>query len=405
MRRVVITGRGVVSPFGAGVTPLLEALQTGKIGVCLQPAWHSIQGMHVSIAAPVPQLNEKIIPRPIRRTMGRVSILASLASRAALEDARLDIAAMDQTRIGLYMGSTTGSLAASEDFFSRFVQQGMEQTPGTEFMKIMSHTTAVNVALYLGIRGRVESLSAACATASQTIGAGFEAIRYGILDTVIAGGAEELHPTTAGTFDILAAASRQGDPEKAPRLFDQARDGLVLGEGAGVLVLEEREQARRRGATIFGEVKGYASVCSADHMTAPSADAMQDCMQQAMRSAEVAPIKISAVNAHATGTLLGDASEASALQSLFDDKVAVTAFKGSTAHTLAAAGGIESIGVLGMMEAGQLWPIRRLDTPLAEGRELDFVRTPRDWEPGYVMKNSFAFGGINVSLVLAPPEE
>lgn len=402
MRRVVITGRGVQSPFGAGITPLLEALQNGKSGIRIQPQWESIPGLNVTIAAPVPFLEEKIIPRPIRRTMGRVSILASLASQAAVDEAGLDISTLDHSRLGLFMGSTTGSLAASEDFFSRYVQQGMEQTPGTEFMKIMSHTTAVNVALYLGIRGRVESLSAACATASQTIGAGFEAIRHGILDTVIVGGAEELHPTTAGTFDILAAASRQTDPEQAPRLFDQARDGLVLGEGAGVLVLEDRAQAMKRGATIYGEVKGYASVCSADHMTAPSAEAMTECMQQAMMMADIAPDKISAVNAHATGTLLGDASEASALQRVFSNRVAVTAFKGSTAHTLAAAGGIESIGVLGMMTAKQLWPIVRLEKPLEEGAELDFVHSIREWNPGNVMKNSFAFGGINVSLVLAP---
>jgi 3-oxoacyl-[acyl-carrier-protein] synthase II len=305
-------------------------------------------------------------------------------------------------RTCLIFGSTLGSPAVMEEFFVRYAGQGFEQTPGTDFLKVMGHTTAVNAALFLGVSGRVESLSAACATSAQCVGSAFEAIREGRCDVALAGGAEELHPATAGTFDILGAASRAQDPAAAPRPFDQMRDGLVLGEGGAALVLEEYEQAKRRQARIYAEVIGYATTCSAGHMTAPSAESMQACMQRALDSARITAQEISAVNGHATGTLQGDAAEALATLAVIGHKAPVTAFKGNLGHTLAASGAMETIGILGMMANRMLWPIRNLSQPLAEGQELEFLLAARTWQPGLVLKNTFAFGGINASLVLAP---
>lgn len=405
MRRVVVTGMGALSPLGLDVASLWEGLAAGRSGMQAMPGWQGVPGLQARVAGLVPAFDPKQIPRPLRRTMGRVSLLAALACSQAAADAGLSGQDLASERTGLIFGSTLGSPAVMEEFFVRYAHQGFEQTPGTDFLKVMGHTTAVNAALVLGVTGRVESLSAACATSAQCLGSGYEAVRDGRCDLVLAGGAEELHPTTAGTFDILGAASRTREPEQAPRPFAAERDGLVLAEGAGALVLEEYGRARGRGAKIYAELAGYATVCSAGHMTAPSAKSMQDCIQRALAGAGLQPADLTAVNAHATGTRQGDAAEAEALLAVLGGRrVPVTAFKGHIGHTLAASGALEAIGLAGMLVRRTLWPIRNLGQPLPEGAGLDFVAAARPWQPGPVLKNNFAFGGINASLVLAPVE-
>jgi 3-oxoacyl-[acyl-carrier-protein] synthase II len=400
----VITGVGALTPLGLGVPELWAGLAANRSGVRAAPEWEAVPGLHVRIGAFVPDFDEKVIPRPARRTMGRVAQLAAVACQQAARDAGLTAEDFASERMGLFYGSTLGSPSVAQDYFVTYARQGMEQINGTDFLKVMSHTTAVNVSLFLGITGRVESLAAACATSTQTIGSAFEAIRHGIADVMLAGGSDELHPTTAGTFDILYATSRATDPNLAPRPFDRARDGLVLGEGAGALVLEELSRARARGAKIYGEVLGYATVCSAIHMTQPHAESMVTCMRLACAQAGLAPAAIAAVNAHATGTLQGDAAEAEATLTFLGTRAPVTAFKGQLGHTLAASGAIESIALAGMFAQKELWPIAHLQDPLPEGAGLDFVGARRAWVPGPVLKNSFAFGGVNATLVLAPWE-
>jgi 3-oxoacyl-[acyl-carrier-protein] synthase II len=403
-RRVVITGMGALTPLGLSVAPLWEGLAANRSGVRSAPEWEAVPGLHVRIGAFVPEFNEKIIPRPARRTMGRVAQLAAVACQQAAQDAHLEEADFTSERLGLIYGSTLGSPSVAQDYFVSYAKQGMDQINGTDFLKVMSHTTAVNVSLFLGITGRVESLAAACATSTQAIGSAYEAIAHGLADVMLCGGSEELHPTTAGTFDILYATSRTTDPGLAPRPFDAARDGLVLGEGAGALVLEELARARARGAKIYGEVLGYATTCSAIHMTQPHAESMATCMRQALSQAGLEPAQVAAVNAHATGTLQGDAAEAQATRAFVGTHAPITAFKGQLGHTLAASGAIECIAIAGMFAQKELWPITHLQNPLPEGEGLDFVRTKRAWVPGPVLKNSFAFGGINASLVLAPAD-
>ncbi len=401
-RRVVVTGMGALSPLGLDVASLWEGLAENRSGIRAVPEWEAVRGLHVRVGGFVPGYNEKMIPRQARRTMGRVAQLAALACQQAAVHAKLTAEDYASPRFGLIYGSTLGSPSVGESFFVNYHQQGMDQTNATDFLKVMSHTTAVNVSLFLGITGRVESLAAACATSTQAVGSAFEAIRCGRSDLVLAGGSEELHPTTAGTFDIMAATSRTTDPMAAPRPFDANRDGLVLGEGAGALVLEEYEHARARGAVMYGEVLGYATTCSAIHMTQPHAESMTTCMRLALASAGLDVTHVQAVNAHATGTLQGDVAEAQATRTLLGTHVPVTAFKGQLGHTLAASGAIESVAIFGMMDRRELWPILHLTHPLPEGADLDFVTTRRAWNPGVVLKNSFAFGGINASLVLAP---
>jgi 3-oxoacyl-[acyl-carrier-protein] synthase II len=401
-RRVVITGMGALTPLGLDVPALWEGLANNRSGVRAVPEWEKVPGLHVRVGAFVPEFNEKLIPRQARRTMGRVAQLAALACQQAAQDAKLTTEDFVSDRFGLIYGSTLGSPSVAQDFFVNYHHQGMEQINGTDFLKVMSHTTAVNIALFLGITGRVESLAAACATSTQSIGSAFEAVQNGLVDTMLAGGSEELHPTTAGTFDILYATSRSADPNSASRPFDQHRDGLVLGEGAGAIVLEEYEHAKKRGAKIHGEIIGYATTCSAQHMTQPHAGSMETCMRQALANAGLQPGAVAAVNAHATGTLQGDVAEAQATRALLGTRVPVTAFKGHMGHTLAASGAIETIAILGMFAQGTLWPILNLSQPLAEGADLDYITLSRAWAPGPVLKNSFAFGGINASLVITP---
>jgi 3-oxoacyl-[acyl-carrier-protein] synthase II len=249
----------------------------------------------------------------------------------------------------------------------------------------------------------VDSTCAACVSASQAVGAGYEAIKAGAQNVMICGGSEEMHWVPAGVFDILFATStRYNDrPDLSPRPFDRDRDGLVVAEGAGTVVLEELEHARRRGARIHAEVLGYGTNCDGAHVTAPSADGMADAMRLALADAALAPDRIDYVNAHATATLVGDVSESHASLSVLGPKVPISSTKGFTGHTLGACGTIEVAFCVAMMRDGFIAPTRNLDRVDPECAKLDYVfGAPRDAKLEHVMTNNFAFGGINTSLIL-----
>ena len=336
--------------------------------------------------------------------MGRMAILGSLAARDAVADAGLDERALASDRIGVALGSTTGSPASLEQFFGDILATGgIEQLEGTLFMRVMSHTVAANVAAALGTRGRLLAPCSACASSTQAVGVGYETIREGHQDLMVCGGAEEVHPTIAAVFDVLHAASRNYNdtPQRTPRPFDRDRDGLVVSEGAAVVVLEDYEHARARGATICAEVIGYATSCDTRHMTLPNEEAMLLCMEQAIRSAGIEPRELDYINAHATGTEVGDPAEAEATRRLVGDAVPVSATKGYTGHPLAASGAMEIIFCLLMMRDGFLVPTKNLEH-VARGCEgLAHVRRLTHASPRLIMSNSFAFGGVNASVILA----
>lgn len=401
MNRVVITGQGIVSPIGNRPETAWKALMENRTGIADMPDWADVKDLRIRLAGCCSGYDAKQIKRKDRRTMGAMSVMAALSALDALDQAGIDQTRICSDRAGVAMGSTTGSGSIIEDLFKGFFETGgISRLEGTAFMKIMNHSVAANLAAMLGTRGRVISPSAACATSTQAIGMGWELIRNGTQDIMICGGADELHPSTAGVFDVLNAASRCKAPGQAPKPFHKDRDGLVVGEGAGTLVLENMTHALARGAEIFGEITGFHTCCDGSHMTSPQDRGMLACMTGAMASARCTIEDIDYINAHATGTLLGDAAESRAISMLGAQNTPVSATKGYTGHTLAAAGVMEVLFCLGMIKHAILIPTRNLDSVADDCAEITHVRKIRKKELRQVMTSNFAFGGINATLII-----
>lgn len=402
-KRVVITGIGAVSPFGRGFDVLFTALREGRSAVCRLPELDEVKGLSTRVAALVKDADMNEVPRKVRRSMSPMSVYAYWAANEAIAGADIDEETVRGGRFGLAMGSTLGSPHAAEEFFtSYFPDKSIERIKAMVFFRIMGHSAAANVAQALGIRGRVIAPTGACATSCQAVGAGYEAIVMNRQDFMLCGGADEYHPLTSATFDIMMAASadHNDDPQKTPRPFDAARSGVVCGEGAGALLLESLDSALSRGAPIFAELCGFSSTSDPSSIANPDPLPVYSCMKEALDDAEIAPSDISYVNAHATGTLLGDAAESRAIAMLFGDTVPVSGFKGHMGHTMAASGVLELAGCLGMMRHSLLIPTRNLDTPAPECGGINHIRELAAQPLTAVLKNNFAMGGINCSLVL-----
>jgi 3-oxoacyl-[acyl-carrier-protein] synthase II len=403
MRRVVITGWGALTPIGNDAESICAALKSGRSGIRAMPEWSDTQDLHTRVAGTVGDFDEKAISREHRRSMGRVAVLAAVASKRALEMSRLDPALLGSGRVGISIGQTVGSASALKAFFDTLRDETPRALKSTTFLQMMGHSAAANVALMLRCTGRVWSPSAACASSSQAIGQGWETIREGHQDVMLCGGAEELHVTTAITFDIVGGTSRafNASPGKTPRPFDSRRDGLAVSEGSGVLVLEEREHAHRRGADILGEVLGYATTCDAEHMSSPAKSGMARTIRLALESAGLKSADIEYVNAHATGTPTGDGIEAQATLEVLGDQVPVSSTKGHTGHTLAGCGAIEAVFTLLMMQRGFLAPTLNLEEIAPECRGPNLLQQPLERRVARAMSNNFAFGGVNTSLIFS----
>jgi 3-oxoacyl-[acyl-carrier-protein] synthase II len=403
-RRVVVTGIGLATPIGNDMRAVSSALRNDHHGIRIKPEWAEIRDLDTRLAAEVRDLDLTRYPRKKARTMGRVALLATYATEQAVADAGLDDEALSSGKVGLAYGSTHGSSSEYEGWCrTLFKNGGMTGLAATTYLKFMSHTCAANLALYYGIRGRIVSTCAACVSASQAIGYGSEMVRAGLADVMVCGGAEEMHFTHAGIFGVMFATSRAYNdrPGESPRPFDSKRDGLVIGEGAGTLVLESYERARARGAHIHAEILGFATNCDGTHVTSPSVEGMADSMRLALQDAELSPGRIEYVNAHATATEVGDIAESLAMLQVLGPRVPVSSTKGFTAHTLGACGAIEAAFCIAMMNEGWLAPNRTLTEVDPRCAPLDYLRgPPRDVRTSVVMTNNFAFGGINTSLIL-----
>lgn len=402
MKRVVITGVGVVSPLGNQPDEMMDGLLAGRSAVEKMDSWSSFQGLHSLVGAPAVLENERQIPRQKRRSMGRLSMFAAIAAKQAVEDAGLSEEELASDRTGCAVGSTMGSAASITETFELVLPENdISQLPSTKFFQCVSHTAAMNVSQYLGISGTVYAPSAACASGLQGIGAGFDLIRMGRQDRVLCGGAEELHPTVTGSFDVLFATSshHNDSPKTTPRPFDKNRDGLVCGEGAGILVLEDMDLALARGAKIYAEVLGFSTCGSGAHISQSNADAMVRCLRQVLKESDVQPLEIDYISAHATATAHGDVEEAGALRDIFGDAVPVSSLKGHIGHTLGASGPIELIASLEMMKRGVIVPTLNLEKVDPECAGIQHVFQPLEREVNTIIKNSFAFGGINAALV------
>ncbi len=402
LKRVVITGMGSVSPLGYSVPEMMDGLSANRSAVQRMDEWKR-EGLQSRLGAPLTMKNERDIPRRARRTMSPMSIYGAQASDQALADAGIHRDEVEgMRRMGCVMGHTTGSPITIDESYEMLAEHGNFAMLGaSEFFRTLSHTVTLNVANYLGIRGCVLATSSACASGLQAVGTGADLIRLGRQDMMLCGGAEELHETVVGSFDLLYATSvdYNDDPTSTPRPFDRDRDGLVCGEGAGVVLLESYEHAVERDAHVYGEVLGYHTCGSGTHVSQSDQESMTECMLEALEQAQMEPEDIDYVNAHATGTRQGDAAEAEAIGNVFGDQVPVSSLKGHQGHTLGASGSIELIASLEMMRRGELLPTRNLENVAPDCQGPDYVREKREGEVGCIMKNSFAFGGINAALV------
>lgn len=404
MRRVVVTGIGGISALGADWKSIEAGLRACRNAVRAMPEWDRYGEMATRLAAPVTDFTTPVHwTRKQLRSMGRVSQLAVRSAELALSDAGLAdaLAELRDGRLGVACGSSVGSTADIRDF-AEMLMTG--QAPGlnaNSYVRMMPHTTAANVGIFLGLTGRIIPTSSACTSGSQAIGYAFEAIRYGRQEMMLAGGAEELCPSEAMAFDLLYATSRRNDtPHLAPAPYDRDRDGLVVGEGGGMLLLESLESAEARGARIHAEIVGFASNSDGTHVTRPSDVTMARVMALALADAGVPPEVVGYVNGHGTATEQGDIAETVATNRVFGTRVPISSQKSYLGHTLGACGALEAWITIGCMNVGWFPPTINLSHVDPRCGELDYLTgNGRDIDTEFAMSNNFAFGGVNTSLV------
>ena len=334
--------------------------------------------------------------------MGRVSLLATAASEKDLRQAGLlDDPVLTSGRAGVSYGSSTGSTDAVTEFGRMIWEKSLDRVNGTSYLRMMGHTAPVNIGVFFGLQGRVYTTSSACTSGSQGIGYAYDAIRHGQQDIMVAGGAEELCPTEVAVFDTLYATSTRNDePGRTPPPFDRDRDGLVIGEGACTLVLENLDHALARGAKVLAEVVGFGTNSDCRHPTQPSAETMRVAMRLALEDAELQAADIGYVSAHGTATERGDIAESHATHTLFGDRVPISSMKSYMGHTLGACGALESWFAIEMMNRGRFAHTANLENPDERCAPLDYIMGEgRRLETEFVMNNNFAFGGINTSLI------
>lgn len=402
-RRIAVAGMAGISPLGNDWPGVRARLGEYRNAVARMPEWAGYDGLNTLLGAPAAEftLSERYTTKTTR-SMGRVALMATRASELALADAGLlGDPLVKSGKLGIAYGSSAGTPKAICDFGKMIDEKSTKGINATTYIKMMSHTAPVNLGVFLGVTGRIITTSSACTSGSQGIGYAYETIRGGQQRAMIAGGAEELCVTEVAIFDTLFATSVRNDaPETTPRPFDAERDGLVLGEGAGTLILEDWEHARARGATIYAEVAGFGTNSDGSHITQPKAETMQIAMELALADADLSPSAIGYVNAHGTGTQQGDVAEAQATWNVFGAKVPVSSLKSYMGHTLGACGALEAWMSIEMMRTGWFAPtvnLTRVDPLCAE---LDYiVDAGRELQCEYIMSNNFAFGGINTSLI------
>ncbi|EGR2188116.1 beta-ketoacyl-ACP synthase [Vibrio parahaemolyticus] len=401
-RRVVVTGMSGVTAFGNDWQSVEPKLRDCQNATQYMPSYEQYDGLNTKLAAPILDFElPKHYKRKQVRGMGRVSKLATVATENALSQADLignDVLINGQT--GIAYGSSTGSTDAIGAFGVMLNEKTTKAITATTYVQMMPHTTAVNVGLFFGLKGRVIPTSSACTSGSQAIGYAYEAIKHGYQTVMVAGGAEELCPTESAVFDTLFATSlKNEDPKSTPRPYDSDRDGLVIGEGAGTLVLEEYEHAVARGAKIYAEIIGFASNCDAAHVTQPQMETMQICMEMALQNAGITAEKIDYVSAHGTATDRGDIAESNATANALG-KVPISSLKSYFGHTLGACGAIEAWLGLEMMHTGWFNPTLNLENLDEQCGDLDYIAGQgRELDVKYLMSNNFAFGGINTSII------
>lgn len=403
MKRVVVTGMAGISPIGSNWEQIKANLSEGKTGIRYMPEWDRFSDFNTRLAAPVPDFEKPAhFSRKLTRSMGRVALMATAATEIALADAGLlGDERIQDGRMGVSYGSSAGSPDAIADFGYMLLQGDASGINANSYLKMMSHTAAVNIGVFFQLKGRVIPTSSACTSGSMGIGYAYEAIKYGKQKLMVAGGAEELCPSEAAVFDTLFATSTRNDaPHTSPRPFDRDRDGLVIGEGAGTLILEELEHAQARGARIYAELIGFGTNSDGAHVTQPQSETMKIAMRMALEDAGLSPDAIGYISAHGTATERGDIAESHATHALFGSNTPISAFKSFTGHTLGACGALEAWVSIKMMHDDWFHGTANLDNIDPNCAPLDYLTgTGREFSTDIIMSNNFAFGGINTSLI------
>ena len=403
MHRVVVTGMSAITALGDNWQDFSAKLKKGENAVQYHTLWDGYDDLNTRLAAPIVDFKKpKHYTRKQCRSMGRVSLMATTATEQALQQAGLlESELLTNGDMGIAYGSSTGSTAPFVDFANLLSEKSMNGITSTSYIKMMAHTTAVNVGVFFGVKGRVYTTSSACTSGSQALGYAYEAIKYGKQTAMIAGGAEELCVTIAAVFDTLFATSTKNDqPKNNPKPNDVQRDGLVIGEGACSFILESYESAKARGATILAELVGFGTNSDGQHVTQPSAETMQIAMEMALKDAAIQASDIGYVNGHGTATEKGDIAETQATEKALGKDTAISSLKSYLGHTLGACGSIEAWASINMMNDNWFAPTANLTDIDPQCGDLNYIQGEGlSRNTDYIMTNNFAFGGINTSLI------
>lgn len=403
MRRVVITGMAAISALGNDRETMWRRMHVFKNCVKTNPEWEQFKGLRSRLSAPMTDYKAPQYDRKQMRTMSEVSVLGIDATERALADAGIAQGSQELCggKTGVAYGSCTGSLSEHYTLSTLYEQKSVSAFNSGTYVKMMGHTVPVNIGLFFRTTGRLLPTSTACTSGSLSIGLAYEAVKFGMQDIMIAGGSESLSLPQVCIFDALFATStKNDDPEKSLRPFDKDRDGLVIGEGAGTLIVEELEHAKARGAKIYAEIVGFGTNTDGTHITNPNAKTMAAALRLALESAGLDGNAVGYVNAHGTATGRGDVAETTATREVFQRAVPISTLKSYIGHSLGACGALEAIATIDMMNNGWFIPTLNLENIDPACGDLDYITgTGRNIDCEYVMSNNFAFGGINTSLI------
>jgi 3-oxoacyl-[acyl-carrier-protein] synthase II len=406
MRRVVITGSSAITPIGYGKEEICSSLRKGVSGVKpLKDDGLLTEHIHSRVFGTVDYPIEFGFSRQYRKTMGPVAFYGCKVAEDVLAASGLDPDFISSGRLGVSFSSTHGSPTVQRNIYKTFFSNSRSEFSSigaVDYLKSMVHTTAVNITRMFGITGRVIASSTACTTSSQSIGLGYEMVKYGMQDAMLCGGADEYDTTTVAVFDNLLACSvdYNDTPQATPRPFDRKRDGLVVGEGAGIVLLEELEAAKARGAHILGEVIGFASNNNGGDLILPNLEGITATLKLALKDAGITADMVDFISAHATATKMGDVIESQAMYDVYGDNPLVTGLKSYMGHTMGACGVIELIMTLYMMEQGFIAPTLNLDE--VDERCAMLCHTPGVTQTSTHIAaiQNFAFGGVNTCLLI-----
>ena len=400
LKRAVITGLGAVSPIGIGISEINKSLLEGRSGIALNSEYKEM-GMKSEISGSINLNLSELIDRKLFRFMGETAAYSFLSAQEAIEDSGISEEIFNSDRVGIIAGSGGASSRSQVEAADIARERGIKRIGPYRVTQTMGSTVSACLATFLGIKGINYSISSACSTSAHCIGSAWEQIQLGKQDIVLAGGGEDEHWTQSALFDAMGALSSKfnANPEKASRPFDKGRDGFVIAAGGGIVILEELEHAKKRGAKIYGEIVGYSATSDGEDMVAPSGSGAINCMTKALQMSKLNSVDY--LNAHGTSTPAGDPTELNAIKKVFKETPIIGSTKSQTGHALGAAGVLECIYSMLMLKNKFIAESLNLSDPIDEVEGLVMANQlieKKDFSS--FMSNSFGFGGTNASIVV-----